>query len=48
MPADMMGKELVQSDDHGGLVDGWMSGRDVQLIVVVSRELLVDAAKSGS
>ena len=46
--ADMMGEELVQSDDHGGWRDGWTSSRDVQLIAVVSGGLLVDAAKPGS
>lgn len=36
--ANMVGEELVQSDDHGVLVDRvdeWMNGRDVQMIVVV-------------
>lgn len=45
---DAMGKKLVQSDGHGGLVEWSVGGPDVQLIVVVLRGLLVDSVKSRS
>ena len=45
---DAIGKKLVQSNGHGGLVDWRMGGPDVQLNVVVLRGLLVDSVKVGS
>ena len=45
---DAIGEELVQSDGHGGSVDWWVGGRDVKLIVVMLRRLLIIVMLPGS